>query len=139
MSVKVHRSAQSFSSLVNISVQLDGVTIDRLEPGESMTFELPDHSDRLTIKAYFSKKDIAVSDGDVIEVVRNTRIMIYKILSRMLIAGLIIVTPFRIAESPYIIVALMICAVILSAYIDYFVPTFILTKTQEHDENRNMA
>ncbi|MCC5894736.1 MAG: hypothetical protein JJU16_04680 [Alkalibacterium sp.] len=60
MSIKVQRSTKSFSSLVNISIQLDGDTIDRLAPGESMIFELPDHSDRITIKAYFSKKEIAV-------------------------------------------------------------------------------
>lgn len=131
MSVKVERSTKYFNHLSNMIIQIDDLTIDKLAPGESTIFELPNHLDHIKVKSYFSKKEIAVSDGDVIKIERNTRMIIYKTLLRILLVVLLIMIPFRIIESPTIVFALMLFCIILTFYIDYSVPDFSLIKTQE--------
>lgn len=130
MSVTVKRGMKSFSTLINIKVQLNDVTLDRLAPGESITFELPDQKKRLKIKAFFSKKEGELSDGDVIEIVRNSRIRLYKLLTHILLILSILSGPFiTLVEYPALIFAFQICSVLLSIYVYYFVPDFLIEKT----------
>lgn len=139
MSITVKRSTKSFSSLVNITVQLDGITIDRLAPGESMTFELPDQEDHIKIKAYFSHKEIDVSDGDVITIVRNSRIRLFKILVHILVLISILLVPFAsLIEYPAIIFIFQFCLLILYSYIYYFVPDFLLKKVSRSSTDQEI-
>lgn len=128
MSVTVKRSTQSFSSMVNISVRLDEVTLDKLSPGESVIFELPEQKNHIKIKSFFKRKEIEVSDGDLVNIVRNSRIMFYKIASHLLTLVFLLLTVFRVIESPVVGFSLAVSALILHTYIYYFVPDFLLEK-----------
>jgi len=136
LSVTVKRSTQPFSYLLNITVKMQGTTIDRLAPGESVTFEVNDPGDTISLKYFFSSRDVQVADGDTIELVRNNKVMALRILSRFILAAVILVTGFRLITSLTVMIPLATVAIILSFYIDFFIPDYLVVKTKGEKNDR---
>ena len=136
MSVTLKRSTQSFSYLLNITVKMKGTTIDRLAPGESVTFEVNDPGDTISLKSFFSSRDVQVTDGDTIELVRNNKVMALRILSRFLLAAVILVMGFRLITSLTVMIPIAAASIVLSFYIDFFVPDYLVVKTKGEKNDR---
>lgn len=136
MSGTVKRSTQPFSYLLNIAVKMQGTTIDRLALGESVTFEVNDPGDTISLKSFFSSQDVQVADGDTIELVRNNKVMALRILSRFLLAAVILVIGFRLITSLTVMIPIAAASIILSFYIDFFVPDYLVVKTKGEKNDR---
>ena len=58
MSVIIKRSVGAFSVMSNITVEMDDVFLEKLAPGESVTFEIPKEQESIKISTTFRVKHL---------------------------------------------------------------------------------
>lgn len=85
---------------------------------------------------FFSSQDVQIADGDTIELVRNNKVMALRILSRFLLAAVILVIGFRLITSLTVMIPIAAASIILSFYIDFFVPDYLVVKTKGEKYDR---
>lgn len=136
MSVTVKRNTGYHTSMSNLAVKLNDVTLEKLAPGESTNFELPHHTEKIKIASSFASKEIEVTDGQTIDIVRNIPIIISKYILHLFIVLVLPLTMFGVINDFTTLVVLMIPTLMLYAYIYYFVPNFKLVLSSDHVQNR---
>ncbi|WP_225744421.1 hypothetical protein [Marinilactibacillus sp. Marseille-P9653] len=134
MSVTIKRSVGVFSVMSNISVKMEDVVLEKLAPGESVTFEIPKEQESIKISTALTSKTFTVEDGETFDIVRNNLMwgLRYLICFALIITTLIpFFNNFSIARSTIFIHLFFIIGLTI---FDMFVPKYLIKRTSDLSE-----
>lgn len=135
MSVTVKRKTGYHTSMSKLAIKLNDVTIEKLAPGESTTFELSQRTEKIKVTSVFASKEIEVSDGQTIDIVKNIPIIILKYILHLLIVLILPLVSFGIVRDFTTLVSILIPSFILYISIYYLVPNFKFVLSSDHAQN----
>ncbi|MFC6464855.1 hypothetical protein ACFP65_07730 [Marinilactibacillus sp. GCM10026970] len=134
MSVTIKRSVGAFSVMSNISVKMDDVVLEKLAPGESVTFEIPKEQETIKISTALTSKIFTVEDGETFDIVRYNLMwgLRYLICFALMITALIpFFNDFSMTRST---IYMQLFFIIGLTIFDMFVPKYLIKRTSEMSE-----
>lgn len=134
MSVTIKRSVGAFSVMRNITVEMNDVALEKLAPGESVTFEIPKEQESIKISTTFTSKTFDVEDGETFEIVRNNLMWSVRFLICIAIVATALIPFFNIYSAIRSTIYAQLLFILGLAIFDIFVPKYLIKRTSNMSE-----
>ncbi|MEC6747869.1 hypothetical protein VXN63_04895 [Marinilactibacillus sp. XAAS-LB27] len=134
MSVTIKRSVGAFSAMSNITVEMNDVALEKLAPGESVTFEIPKEKESIKISTAFTSKTFGVEDGETFEIVRNNLMWSVRFLICIAIVATALIPLFGDFSIIHPTIYFQLLFILGLAIFDMFVPKYLIRSTSDMSE-----
>ncbi|WP_208560373.1 hypothetical protein [Marinilactibacillus kalidii] len=140
MSVTIKRTVGSFSLLSMISVKMNDVVLEKLAPGESVTFELPNDQETIKLSTALSSKTFTIKDGQQFNVIRDNRMWVLRYIICLAFIIVAFLSLFYFPTVPLFARIIQLILLLTLLMLDIFLPKYAIKESaelSEREENWN--